>query len=178
MPAQGIARSSIGSPRSRLKQVRALSLVDQSQSQPSNLLQSTINQTFQINLNAGRPSPSKWSLERLIRLSERPSYRPARDRFRNLLPHEKNNSPMTMEDKGMLLTDLDLVNSLRIPSGADFLSQTSASLKSKLASVRQGSRGTENTGASGFSSTIPNPPSFFEEDMEKWKNKFAKHIQD
>ena len=78
--------------------------------------------TFAIDPNGTRPTPSKWSMERLVRLTERPSYRPPRDRFKILMPHEKNNSPMTMEDKTMLLTDLDLVNSLRIPTGADFLS--------------------------------------------------------
>ena len=28
------------------------------------------------------------------------------------------------------------------------------------------------------SETIPNPPSFFDEDMTKWKNKFAKSIRE
>lgn len=26
--------------------------------------------------------------------------------------------------------------------------------------------------------TIPNPPSFYDNDMDKWKNKFAKHIKE
>lgn len=26
--------------------------------------------------------------------------------------------------------------------------------------------------------TVPNPPSFYENDMDKWRNKFAKHIKE
>jgi hypothetical protein len=26
--------------------------------------------------------------------------------------------------------------------------------------------------------TIPNPPSFYDKDIEEWRNKFAKHIKE
>ena len=50
------------------------------------------------------------------------------------MPHERNNSPMTMEDRTMLLTDIDLVNSLRAPIEAYQASfnQTHTSMKSKI----------------------------------------------
>ena len=73
------------------------------------------------------------------------------------MPHERNNSPMTMEDRTMLLTDIDLVNSLRAPIEAYQASfnQTHTSMKSKIST---------KTGQTGLSTTIPYPPSFYEDD--------------
>ena len=87
---------------------------------------------FVIRKDSQKPSPIKWTKDRLEQLVQRPQHRPPRDRSQNFAHNERNNSPMTMEDKSLKLTDLDLVNSLRAAtSGCDAFNLTQGSFKSK-----------------------------------------------
>lgn len=61
-----------------------------------------------------KPSQAKWSRQRLDELIVRPKHKPQREKSVILPAQDRNNSPMTMEDKFYKNSDLDLLNSLRV----------------------------------------------------------------
>lgn len=67
-----------------------------------------------------------------------------------------------MEDRNQKNTDLDLVNSLRSPKNFDSnnFNMTATTFKSKVNSQTSGNK--------SFSMTIPNPPSFYDDDIQKY----------
>jgi hypothetical protein len=71
------------------------------------------------------------------------------------------------EDKNQFL-NLPLINTLRIPDKDD-------SLFSTIKAQAEEEEGQEKQKPMD---TVPNPPSFYYNDIEKWNAKFAKHIKD
>ena len=76
--------------------------------------------------------------------------------------------------------NLPLINTLRDNGGRDFFglkggdpNATKTSKGGKASGGEEESQGKEGNQAI---ETIPNPPSFYQADIDKWHKKFAKHI--
>ena len=73
------------------------------------------------------------------------------------------------EDKNQFL-NLPLINTLRIP---DKSQNPLESMRSQGNDDEEGKEDMKKT-----IDTVPNPPSFYYNDIEKWNGKFAKHIKE
>jgi hypothetical protein len=79
------------------------------------------------------------------------------------------------EDKGQFL-NLPLINTLRDNGGRDYFGVKDASgAKTTKNAGDEESQGKE--GNNGIE-TIPNPPNFYQADIDKWHKRFQKHISE
>lgn len=80
-------------------------------------------------------------------------------------------APLTMEDKGQFL-NLPLINTLRDNGGPPFFSTArdgNTSARNTKGAADEESQGKEGNAAI---ETIPNPPSFYQADIDRWHGKF------
>lgn len=78
------------------------------------------------------------------------------------------------EDKNQFI-NLPLINTLRDNSVKGGLEPHNSV---KNAAKADDEEGTKEGSQKPIESTIPNPPSFYYDDIEKWNKKFAKHIRE
>lgn len=81
-----------------------------------------------------------------------------------------NKVPLSMEDKGCF-GNLPLINTLRQSSNTQVMGGSYVSAKKKGADDDEDKKNNRSI-------TQCNPPTFFNEDMDKWNNKFANAIKD
>tara|TARA_B110000285_G_C14919328_1_gene511815 strand:- start:246 stop:494 length:249 start_codon:yes stop_codon:yes gene_type:complete len=74
--------------------------------------------------------------------------------------------------------NLPLINTLRADDNSYLAGSSHRDSTKNKGEQTDGEKEEENDIKQRKMETIPNPPSFYEDDMQKWNQKFSKHIKE